>query len=111
MRKHGFPKILAAIKGAGSIEDGVEFLKSFNIIVHPRCVNTIDELTLYSYEVSKTEIDPLTNDYRILNTFKDKKNNVIDALRYSCEASRRIQAVTKEEPINVMPVMHHWGKR
>jgi phage terminase large subunit len=55
MQKNGFPKIRPAIKGAKSLEEGVEFLKSFDIIVHPRCKHLIDELTLYKYKE-----DPLT---------------------------------------------------
>lgn len=82
MRKHGYPKINAAIKGAKSIEDGIEFLKSFDIIVHPRCVNTIDELTHYSYKV-----DDLTG--KVLPVLEDRKNHVIDALRYACEGARK----------------------
>jgi phage terminase large subunit len=82
MRKHGFPKIMAAVKGPKSIEEGVEFLKSFDIIVHPRCVHTADELTLYSFEV-----DPLTG--IVLPKLADKNNNVIDALRYANEGLRR----------------------
>lgn len=82
MRKHGYPKINAAIKGARSLEEGVEFLKSYDIIVHPRCVHTIDELTLYSYKMDK-----LTG--VVLPILEDKKNHVIDALRYACEAARK----------------------
>jgi phage terminase large subunit len=84
MQRHGYPKISAAIKGAKSVEEGVEFLKSFDIVVHPRCVETIKELTNYSYE-----IDPLTN--LVLPKLADKDNHVIDALRYACEGARRSQ--------------------
>lgn len=82
MRKNGFPKILAAVKGAKSLEEGVEFLKSFDIVVHPRCVHLIDELTLYSYKT-----DPLTG--LVMPVLADKDNHVIDALRYACEGVRR----------------------
>jgi phage terminase large subunit len=82
MQKHGFPKIMPAIKGAKSLEEGVEFLKSFDIIVHPRCNHLIDELTLYSYKT-----DPLTG--KVLPILSDKDNHVIDALRYACEGARR----------------------
>jgi phage terminase large subunit len=88
MQRHGFPKMLAAIKGAKSLEEGVEFLKSFDIVVHPRCQHLIDELTLYSYET-----DPLTG--QVLPKLKDKDNHVIDALRYACEGARR---ATKPRP-------------
>ncbi len=87
MQRHGFPKMLKAIKGAKSLEEGVQFLQSFDIIVHPRCVHTIDELTSYSYEV-----DDLTG--LVLPKLKDKDNHVIDALRYACEGARRAKPVT-----------------
>ena len=49
MQKHGFPKMVAAVKGPRSVEEGIEFLKNYDIVVHPRCQHLIDELTLYSY--------------------------------------------------------------
>jgi phage terminase large subunit len=60
----------------------VEFLKSYDIIVHPRCQHTIDELTMYSYKT-----DPLTG--QVMPVLEDKHNHVIDALRYACEGARR----------------------
>ena len=87
MKKHGFPKIMSAIKGPKSVEEGVEFLKTYDIVVHPRCVHTIDELTLYSYKT-----DPMTG--KVLPILEDKKNHVIDALRYACEGVRRVQKST-----------------
>lgn len=81
MQRHGF-KIVPAIKGARSLEEGVEFLKSFDIIVHPRCVRTIAELQHYSYKV-----DDLTG--QVIPVLADKDNHVIDALRYACEGARR----------------------
>ena len=65
------------------MEEGVEFLKSFDIIVHQRCKHLIDELTLYSYKT-----DPLTDE--VLSVLEDKDNHVIDALRYACEGARRV---------------------
>lgn len=82
MQKHGYPKISAAIKGSGSIEEGVEFLLSYDIIVHPRCVETIKELSTYSYKVDK-----LTEE--VLPILSDRDNHVIDAVRYACEGARR----------------------
>jgi phage terminase large subunit len=82
MQRHGFPKMLAAIKGAKSLEEGIEFLRTFDIVVHPRCTHTIEELTLYSYE-----IDPLTS--QVLPKLADRDNHVIDAVRYACEGARR----------------------
>jgi phage terminase large subunit len=86
LQKHGFPKIRPAVKGPKSVEEGVEFLKSFDIVVHPRCKHLIDELTLYSFKV-----DPL-DESKILPVLADKDNHVIDALRYACEGARRAGA-------------------
>ena len=94
MRKNGFPKIMTAVKGPKSVEEGIEFLKNYDIVVHPRCTHTIDELSLYSYKQ-----DPLTG--KILPVLEDKKNHVIDALRYACEGVRRA-AVTK--PASFTPI-------
>lgn len=101
MRKNGFPKIVKAVKGAGSLEDGIEWLKSFDIVVHPRCVHTIDELSSYKWMV-----DPLTD--AILPILVDKKNHVIDALRYACEGARRAQGTKRAPSKPALPVHNRW---
>lgn len=59
MKRQGF-KIEAAKKWAGSVEDGLAILKSFDkIIIHPRCVHTADEFYRYSYKVDKNNGDVL----------------------------------------------------
>mgnify|MGYP003328318884 FL=1 len=88
LRQNGYPKIMAAVKGKDSVHEGVEFLKSYDIVVHPRCKHTIQELSLYSWKVDKqTEA--------ILPVLADENNHVIDALRYACEAVRRVRAEEK----------------
>lgn len=52
MKRRGFP-ISAARKWQGSVEDGIEYLKSLDIVIHPRCRHTIDEFNLYSYKRDK----------------------------------------------------------
>jgi phage terminase large subunit len=101
MRKNGFPKIMPAVKGAKSVEDGVAWLQSFDIIVHPRCLHTIDELTHYSYKVDK-----LTD--AVLPELADTDNHVIDALRYACEGARRAAAAAPRVEVTPMPTVHHW---
>lgn len=86
MVRHGFPKIKPSIKGPNSVEQGVEFLKSYDIVVHPRCQHVIDELTMYSYEIDKQTGD-------VLPKLADKKNHTIDALRYALEGVRRAPPV------------------
>jgi len=90
LRKNGFPKITSAVKGARSLEEGVEWLQSYEIIVHPRCLHTIDELTEYSYKV-----DPDTR--QVLPVLLDKNNHLIDALRYACEGVRRANPVKPKQ--------------
>ena len=97
LRRHGFPKIQPAIKGARSVEEGIAFLQSFDIIVHPRCVHLIDELTLYSYEV-----DDLTG--AVLPKLADKDNHLIDSLRYACEGVRRAAAARPVVTTTTAPV-------
>jgi phage terminase large subunit len=94
MQRNGFPKMRSAIKGARSLEEGVSFLQSFEIIVHPRCQHVIDELTMYKYKV-----DPLTEE--VLPVLEDKNNHCIDALRYACEGARRAkkQSIITPKPI------------
>jgi phage terminase large subunit len=89
MQRHGFPKMLPALKGARSVEEGIEFLRSFDIVVHPRCKHTIEELTQYRYE-----IDPLTS--AVLPKLRDRDNHVIDSLRYACEGARRAAASVRK---------------
>jgi phage terminase large subunit len=94
LRRHGFPKIMPAVKGQHSVNEGIEWLKSYDIVVHPRCQHTIDELTSYSWKV-----DDLTG--KVLPILQDKDNHVIDALRYAVEAVRRAPA---RRPTVVVPV-------
>jgi len=69
MQRKGF-RISPARKGPGSVEEGVEFLKSLEIVVHPDCTHVIDELSMYSYKV-----DDLTGD--VLPVLEDRKNHCI----------------------------------
>jgi phage terminase large subunit len=85
LRNNGFPRIAPALKGARSLEEGVEFLKGYDLVIHPRCQHLIDELTHYSYKT-----DPLTG--QVLGVLEDKNNHLIDALRYAVEGARRAMA-------------------
>lgn len=71
------PLIEGVKKWAGSVEDGIAHLRSYNqIIIHPRCTNYQDEARKYSYKV-----DRLTGD--ILPTVVDANNHMMDATRYA----------------------------
>ncbi len=101
MRRAGF-NIHGAEKGPNSVKDGVEFLKSVDIVVHPKCTHLIDELTLYSWKTDK-----LTNE--ILPVLEDKKNHVIDALRYALEATRKAVPKLDEVEHYAVPPQHSGG--
>lgn len=101
MQKNGYPKMQAAQKGKGSIEEGISFLQSFDIVVHPRCTHLIDELNSYSYKR-----DPLTDE--ILPIIEDKNNHVIDALRYACEGARKAKKKPDEPKIRRRVVSTGW---
>lgn len=82
MRRHGFANMKPAKKGAGSVQDGVEFIKNYDVVVHPRCKHVADELAFYKYKTdSKTG--------EVLPVLEDKNNHTIDALRYALETQRR----------------------
>lgn len=78
MRRAGF-KMKPAIKGPGSVEEGVVHLRSYEaIVIHPRCAHAIDESKKWSYK-----IDKLTGD--ILPILVDADNHIWDAVRYAIE--------------------------
>jgi len=79
LKRHGLSMITPTIKGKGSIEDGIEYIRSFEaIIIHERCIETAREFRLYSYKT-----DPHSGD--ILPQILDENNHYIDALRYALE--------------------------
>ena len=90
MRRRGF-HISGAKKWAGSIEDGIEYLKSMDIVIHPRCRHTIDEFNHYSYKVDKQTGD-------ILPVIVDAWNHCIDALRYSLDGMIKGRGQMKINP-------------
>ena len=92
MRRHGFPKIIPATKGAGSIEDGISFLQSFDIIIHPRCVETATEFASYSYKIDKKTDE-------VLPFLVAGDDHTIDAARYMLEGLRR-QGVAPKVQVN-----------
>lgn len=77
LRRNGIPSIVSVDKWKGSVEDGIEFMRSFDrIVIHPDCPNTAREFRLYSYKV-----DRLSGD--ILPVIVDEHNHYMDAIRYA----------------------------
>lgn len=96
MQRNGFPRMQAAIKGPGSVEDGVEFIKSYDVVIHPDCKSadgishTADEFTMFSYKIDKKT-------GAITNELDEVKNHMVDGTRYAVENVRRAHTVTREE--------------
>lgn len=79
LQRHGLPRVMSVDKWPGSVEDGVAHLRSYaDIVVHPRCKETIRETRLWSYKV-----DRLSGD--VLPTLVDANNHCMDALRYALQ--------------------------
>ena len=78
IKRAGITRIKPAVKGQGSILQGIQKLQQYEIIIHPDCKNLIEEFRNYSWEKDKA-----TNEY--INKPIDKYNHGIDALRYSLQ--------------------------
>ena len=71
--------IEGAVKGSGSVEEGINWLRSYEIIIDPSCKNMIFEMNNYKYKVDKQTGD-------IIPQIEDKNNHLVDSLRYSYNA-------------------------
>jgi phage terminase large subunit len=79
LKRHGLPRAQSVKKWAGSVEDGIQFLRSFErIVIHTRCDTMQKEARLYSYKV-----DRLTGD--ITSKVEDDHNHCWDAVRYAVQ--------------------------
>ena len=77
LRAKGVKRISASVKGRGSINAGIDFMKQFKIYIHPTCVKTIEEFDTYIYKQDK--------EGNWLNEPIDDNNHIVDAIRYSLE--------------------------
>lgn len=79
LKGKGLHRIKACEKGKGSVEDGIEHIKSFKkVYIHSRCKDTINEFRNYSYKK-----DRLTDE--VLPIIVDEFNHCIDSIRYGLE--------------------------
>lgn len=74
----GLYRIFGAKKGQGSVKAGIQKLQDYKIYVHPRCINTIVELSNYIWAPDKETGKPTTDP-------ADEYNHLMDALRYATE--------------------------
>lgn len=69
LRVHG------ARKGRDSINNGIQYIQDYQIIVHPRCVNFLTEINNYTWDSDKFGDR--------INVPIDDFNHLMDALRYA----------------------------
>ena len=66
-----------AKKGKDSIQNGIQWIQDLEIIIHPRCVNFITEISNYTWATDKFGTK--------LNVPIDDFNHLMDAMRYGLE--------------------------
>ncbi len=96
IKRQGY-SIKAVEKGKGSVEDGIEYIKTFDkVVIHKDCIKTIEEFTLYSYKVDERSGE-------ITNIIEDRYNHCIDSLRYGLEKCMKNKSIdySKWRPDNV----------
>lgn len=69
--------VKAAAKGKDSIQNGIQWIQDLEIIIHPRCVNFLTEISNYTWDKDKFG--------NKLNVPIDDFNHLNDAMRYACE--------------------------
>ena len=72
IKKQGIYRIKGARKGKDSILNGIQYIQDFKIYVHPKCENTLIELSNYVWD---------TKDGNAINKPIDDYNHLMDALR------------------------------
>lgn len=70
-------KVKGAVKGKDSILNGIQWIQDLEIIIHPRCVNFLTEISNYTWDVDKFGTK--------LNRPIDDFNHLMDAMRYALE--------------------------
>jgi phage terminase large subunit len=69
--------VRGATKGKDSIQNGIQWIQDLEIIIHPRCVNFLTEISNYTWDTDKFGVK--------LNTPIDDFNHLMDAMRYALE--------------------------
>ena len=77
VQRHGFSRLMACHKWPNCVEDGIDWLRSYEILVHPDCENMQNELKRYRYKQNKGG--------DVLAQLVDKDNHLIDSVRYALE--------------------------
>ena len=74
----GISRVRGCRKGKDSINNGIDFIKDYEIIIHHKCTNFIKEISNYMWEKDKLTGEPT-------NRVCDEYNHLMDAMRYALE--------------------------
>lgn len=85
-------RVHPSVKGKNSVIEGIEFMRTFDIVVDEACSHTIEEMEKYSYEVDLNGV--------ILDCIVPENDHCIDAIRYAIEARRRGELKVSLRSIN-----------
>lgn len=77
LREAGLYHVRAARKGKDSVNNGIQYIQDYTIIIHPRCVNFITEISNYTWDEDKFGAK--------INVPIDDFNHLMDAMRYALE--------------------------
>lgn len=77
LRDLGLAHIKPARKGKDSVNNGIQYIQDFHIVIHPRCVNFETEISNYTWDSDKFG--------KKLNVPIDDFNHLMDAMRYAME--------------------------
>lgn len=78
LRELGISNIKGARKGKDSVNNGIDFIQDFKIIIHPSCVNFLTEISNYTWDKDKFG--------KKINKPIDDFNHLLDAMRYALES-------------------------
>lgn len=102
LNEKGF-HVIGAVRGHNSVMQGLEWLETYEIIIHPDCKNTEQEFRMFSHPIDKQT-------KKVLPGYVDANNHCIEALRYACEAVRRLGRRFSTERVQLPGgIRQHWG--
>ena len=82
VRRNGLPRLRGAMKGKGSVEHGIDFLRGLDIVISPRCPNMAEEARRYAYKTDRQTGE-------ILPVVDDGHDHLWDSVRYATERLHR----------------------
>lgn len=77
LRELGLRNIKGSRKGKDSVNNGIQYIQDYKIIIHPKCVNFLTEISNYTWDKDKfgNKINKPIDDF----------NHLMDAMRYALE--------------------------